>query len=237
MRGDDGHALGSQRSEIAALQSEIETMQTLLDGYLTRFNQTAEQHSIIRPDARVISAAVPSPYPSSPSRATIVMLGFVGAGMLGMILGYLRDNDPVEVIDGKGFRQFRGQVLDRDAEESAGHLAAFKQLFGNRPGHVDRDRETDAHVTAAAAEDRGVDANHLAIEIDQRSTRITRIDRGICLDEVLVIGDRDLRSSLRALRVLWNHHKRNFSFVIVSSGHTRSSSTTCSSCSSRISYR
>ncbi len=90
--GDAGRALGSQRSEIAALQSEIETMQTLLDGYLTRFNQTAEQHSIIRPDARVISAAVPSRYPSSPSRTTIVMLGFVGAGMLGMILGYLRDS-------------------------------------------------------------------------------------------------------------------------------------------------
>ncbi len=90
--GDAGRALGSQRSEIAALQSEIETMQTLLDGYLTRFNQTAEQHSIIRPDARVISAAVPSPYPSSPSRTTIVMLGFVSAGMLGMVLGYLRDS-------------------------------------------------------------------------------------------------------------------------------------------------
>ncbi len=88
---DAGRAMGSQRSSIAALQSEIETMQTLLDGYLTRFNQTAEQHSIIRPDARVISAAVPPRFPSSPSRATVVLIGFVAAGMLGMLLGYLRD--------------------------------------------------------------------------------------------------------------------------------------------------
>lgn len=88
---DEGRALGSERSTIAALESEIETMQTLLDGYLTRFNQTAEQHSIIRPDARVISAAVPSPYPSSPRRTTIVLIGFVAAGMLGAIAGYLRD--------------------------------------------------------------------------------------------------------------------------------------------------
>jgi capsular exopolysaccharide synthesis family protein len=88
---DAGRALGSQRSSIAALQSEIETMQTVLDGYLARFNQTAEQHSIIRPDARIISNAVPSKYPSSPSRTTLVLLGFVAAGMAGMILGYLRD--------------------------------------------------------------------------------------------------------------------------------------------------
>lgn len=89
--GDEGRALGSERSTIAALKSEIETMQTLLEGYLTRFNQTAEQHSIIRADARVISAAVPSPYPSSPGRTTIVLIGFVAAGMLGVIAGYLRD--------------------------------------------------------------------------------------------------------------------------------------------------
>ena len=88
---DAGRALGSQRSSIAGLESEIETMQTLLDGYLTRYNQTAEQHSIIRPDARVISAAVPPKYPSSTSRTNIVLMGFVAAGMLGMVLGYLRD--------------------------------------------------------------------------------------------------------------------------------------------------
>lgn len=88
---DAGRALGSQRSSIAALQSEIETMQTMLDGYLTRFNQTAEQHSIIRPDARVISAAVPAKFPSSPGRTTFVIIGFVAAGMFGMIVGYLRD--------------------------------------------------------------------------------------------------------------------------------------------------
>jgi polysaccharide biosynthesis transport protein len=88
---DAGRALGSERSSIAALQSEIETMQTLLDGYLTRYNQTAEQHSIIRPDARVISAAVPPKYPSSTSRKSIVLIGFMAAGMLGMITGYLRD--------------------------------------------------------------------------------------------------------------------------------------------------
>ncbi len=86
-----GRALGAQRSSIAGLQSEIETMQTLLDGYLTRYNQTAEQHSIIRPDARVISAAVPPKYPSSTSRTNIVLMGFVAAGMLGVIMGYLRD--------------------------------------------------------------------------------------------------------------------------------------------------
>jgi|GEM_PF-1910442 len=88
---DAGRALGEQRSSIAALESEIQTMQTLLEGYLTRFNQTAEQHSILRPDARVISAAVPSKYPSSISRTNIVLMGFMAAGVLGMIAGYLRD--------------------------------------------------------------------------------------------------------------------------------------------------
>ena len=65
------------------------------------------------------------------------------------------------------------------------------QLVGDRLGKIAGNRKADAHVTAAAAENGGVDTHHLAVQIDQRATGVTRIDRGIGLDEVLVVIDTD----------------------------------------------
>jgi hypothetical protein len=49
--------------------------------------------------------------------------------------------------------------------------------------------EADAHVATAAAEDRRVDTDHLAVEVDQRTARIAGVDGGVGLDEILVVAD------------------------------------------------
>ena len=48
---------------------------------------------------------------------------------------------------------------------------------------VDRDREREPHVAAGAREDQRVDADDLALEVEQRAARVARIDRGVGLDE------------------------------------------------------
>lgn len=83
--------LGEQRILLNALQSEITTTQALLDSYRTRFKETTEQQAITRPDARVISAAVPPIYPDFPSKKAILGLAFVLSVGAGVCLAFLRD--------------------------------------------------------------------------------------------------------------------------------------------------
>src|SRR5580658_9702207 len=73
-----------------------------------------------------------------------------------------------------------------DAELAALHRAELDQLVHDAVRHVHRDGEADADVAAAARQNRGVDADQLAAQIDQRAAGVARIDRGVGLDEVLV---------------------------------------------------
>jgi hypothetical protein len=57
--------------------------------------------------------------------------------------------------------------------------------------HVGRDREADALVAAGARQDRGVDADQVAVHVDQRAARVAGVDRRVGLDEVLVVLDAD----------------------------------------------
>jgi hypothetical protein len=68
----------------------------------------------------------------------------------------------------------------------------------DRAGHVGRDREADALVPAGARQDRGVDADELAVEIDQRAAGVAGVDRGVGLDEVLVLLDAQAGAADRA---------------------------------------
>src|SRR5689334_21799222 len=87
------------------------------------------------------------------------------------------------------FRQLRREILDSYTQLSTADLAVRDQLLGNIAGHVDWDREPDADVSARRADDRGVDPNQFAPQIDQRTTGIAGIDRGVGLDEIFVAFD------------------------------------------------
>src|SRR5258708_3368762 len=83
----------------------------------------------------------------------------------------------------------RGQILDLDPDPAALYLAGADQFLHDAAGHADRHGEADPDIAAAGGEDRGVDPDHLAVEVDQWPARVAGIDRGVGLDEILVAFD------------------------------------------------
>jgi hypothetical protein len=48
---------------------------------------------------------------------------------------------------------------------------------------------TDADIASARRQDRGVDADHSSLQVDQRAARIARVDGRVGLDEILIAFD------------------------------------------------
>ena len=57
--------------------------------------------------------------------------------------------------------------------------------------------KTDAHIATGTRIDRGIDADQVAVDVDQGTARIARIDRGIGLDEVFEGVDAQLAAAQR----------------------------------------
>ncbi len=70
-----------------------------------------------------------------------------------------------------------------EAQPPGLHLAELKQLPVDLHGAVDRDGEADPR---AAAVHRCVDADQLAVDVEQRPAAVARVDRRVGLDEVVV---------------------------------------------------
>src|SRR5215472_6462100 len=86
-------------------------------------------------------------------------------------------------------REIGGQVLDRDADAPVPDLTVIDQLVHDAAGHVDRDGEADPDIDAGGSDNCGVDADDPALQVDERPAGVTRIDRSVGLDEVLVAFD------------------------------------------------
>ncbi len=89
-------------------------------------------------------------------------------------------------------------LLNRNAEPPARYFTVLDQALHDRARHVRRNRETDAHIAAAARENSGIDADELAARVDQRTARVAGIDRRIRLDEIFVVRDADVGAADRA---------------------------------------
>src|SRR5262249_13019956 len=79
-------------------------------------------------------------------------------------------------------------ILDHDAKPAAinraGRLELTYDLLDQRCGH----REGDANITARRREDGGVDADHLAVEIEGGAARVAAVHRSVNLE--VVVGAR-----------------------------------------------
>ncbi len=62
----------------------------------------------------------------------------------------------------------------------------------------DRDREPDAVAAAPLGGDRGVDADDLGVGVDERATRVARVDRRVGLDETGQRGVADREAAVEA---------------------------------------
>src|SRR5260370_20641239 len=87
--------------------------------------------------------------------------------------------------------RIRIDLAQSDADVSTRDAAPPPQLRQDRGGAADRHGETDI---AGARADRGVDPDHFAARIDQRSAAVAKIDRGVRLDVVVEAGVEQLSS-------------------------------------------
>ena len=105
----------------------------------------------------------------------------------GGALDHLRDEHALHVVaEPEALAEVGSEAEDRDAERAAAHLAELDQLLHHVLDHVRGNGEANAHVAAGLRQDRGVDADQLAAQVDQRAARVARVDGRIGLDEVLV---------------------------------------------------
>ena len=93
-------------------------------------------------------------------------------------------------------REARRDVLNREPDAAALHVAVLEQLRDDLADHVARNREADADVAARAGQDRGVDTEQLAVDVDERAARVAGIDRRVRLNEVLEALDVDAAAPL-----------------------------------------
>ncbi len=92
-------------------------------------------------------------------------------------------------LDVEAFGDLVGDLLDADAEPAAAQLAELPELVDHAGDGLRGHRKADADRAARRRDDQRVDADHFAIEIEQRTAGIAAVDGGVGLD-VAVIGPR-----------------------------------------------
>src|SRR5262245_4986028 len=115
--------------------------------------------------------------------------GFEARGLGRAVLHHVGDEDSAVLFHPEALGQLRCQLLDHDAQPPAHDPALGHELGHDLPRHVDRDREPDALPRGHHGR---IDPDHLTLDVQQRTTGIARIDRGIGLDERLVGSHSDL---------------------------------------------
>src|SRR5207253_10771854 len=71
-------------------------------------------------------------------------------------------------------------------ELSPRHLPFTLDLRQDLVDQINRDRKDNADIAAGLTEDSRVDANDFAAHVDQRSSRVSRVNGGISLDEIFI---------------------------------------------------
>src|SRR5580693_8192182 len=98
------------------------------------------------------------------------------------------DECTVRCGETEGQRELLADVLHRHADAAANHLAVLLQLLLDVQRQVNRNGKRYAHVTAGAAVDLGIDTDHFAIDVKQRTARIPGVHGSIGLNEGDVAG-------------------------------------------------
>src|SRR5260370_42094912 len=91
----------------------------------------------------------------------------------------------------------RRNRLNLDAIPPPRHQAAFLELLHDALDDVAGHSKADANAAARGRKDRGVDAHHLAVDIEGRTPGIAVIDRSIDLQEVVIRTRADVASPRR----------------------------------------
>lgn len=115
-----------QQVAIRALERDVSASRTMLENFLARAQETAQQEQILQPDARIISFAEVPDYPSFPNKKLIVLLAFCGSAFAGVSITYL-----VQSLDNSF--QTAAQVRDALGMQVLQLVPELRRRFG----HVD----------------------------------------------------------------------------------------------------
>lgn len=78
------------------------------------------------------------------------------------------------------------QFLQANADVAPLDLTRSDELIRDRLRGPRRHRKSDAYVGAYRRKDRRIDADHLARGVEQRASRVALVDRGICLQKIVI---------------------------------------------------
>ena len=100
----EAEALAAAGRQIDQTWREVEVTRALYEDFLTRLKETAVQRELIRPDARILSAAVPPAVHATPRRAQTITMGMilglvVAGGVLVLREGMVRTFRSVEEVE------------------------------------------------------------------------------------------------------------------------------------------
>src|SRR5262245_37352539 len=128
---------------------------------------------------------------SLPSNFTITSPGSMPAGLGGPLssMPAARTQRAAWRAAAEPRRDLVGPRLDTRAEPAAPGLAELLELIDHRHRGFRRHREADADRAAGGRDDRCIDADHLAVEVEQRAAGIAAVDGGVGLN-VVVVGSR-----------------------------------------------
>ena len=116
------------------------------------------------------------------------------AGLSGLRLG---DQRALRLLQAEAVGDVRRHRLDLHADPAARHRALVLELGDDRLHGVGRDREGDADRAAGRREDRGVDADHIAFDVEGRAAGIALVHRRVDLDEVVIGAGADVAAARR----------------------------------------
>src|SRR5262249_33161056 len=115
--------------------------------------------------------------------------GLDAAGLRRALVVDAGDERAVRLLHAETLGDLIVDLLDAPPEPAAPGLAVFAQLLDHRQRRLGRHREADADRSARRRDDRGVDADDFAVEIEQRAARVAAVDGGVGLN-VVVVGSR-----------------------------------------------
>ena len=113
-------------------------------------------------------------------------------------LDHAGDQHPLRHREVERLGDLGREIARLDADPAARDLAVLDQAVHHLAGGGHRNGEADPEAAAAARVDRGVDAEQVAVDVDQRAARIAGVDRRVGLDEVLEDVDAERVAAERA---------------------------------------
>jgi len=122
---------------------------------------------------------------SLPSNLTTTSPGSMPAGFAGPLFVDPRHQRATGGLDVEAFGDLVGDLLDATPSQPRRSSPKLPELIDDAGNRLGRYRKAEADRAAGRRNDQRVDADHIALEVEQRTAGIAAIDRRVGLDVVV----------------------------------------------------